>query len=158
MGKTTNNRNAKKVGRTAFSTHDGHGLTPREAKFINEYIKTGVASESVVAAGYVSKNPSRYALELLRKPYINNEINYRLEQAKTEAIADATEVMQYLTSVMRGEVKDQFGLDAPLSERTKAAQELAKRTIDVETRMKTSKYAHENNITITLVRRGEEKC
>ena len=79
-----------------------------------------------------------------------------MEQAKTEAIADATEVMQYLTSVMRGEVKDQFGLDAPLSERTKAAQELAKRTIDVETRMKTSKYAHENNITITLVRRSGE--
>ena len=33
---------------------------------------------------------------------------------------------------MRGEVKDQFGLDAPLSERTAAAKELAKRVIDVE--------------------------
>lgn len=39
--------------------------------------------------------------------------------------------MQYFSSVMRGEVKDQFGLEAPLSERTKAAQELAKRTVDI---------------------------
>ena len=31
---------------------------------------------------------------------------------------------------MRGEEKDQFGLDAPLAERTRAAQELAKRIID----------------------------
>ena len=38
--------------------------------------------------------------------------------------------MQYLTSVMRGEVKDQFDLDAPLSERTRCAQELLKRNMD----------------------------
>ena len=37
---------------------------------------------------------------------------------------------------MRGEIKDQFGLDASLNDRTKAAQELAKRTVDVENRIK----------------------
>ena len=42
--------------------------------------------------------------------------------------------MEYFSSVMRGDIKDQFGLDAPLSERTKAASELAKRTIDIENR------------------------
>ena len=55
------------------------------------------------------------------------------EQAK-KTIADSNEVMEYFTSVMRGEVKDQFGLDAPLTERTNAAKELAKRTVDVEQR------------------------
>ena len=34
---------------------------------------------------------------------------------------------------MRGEEKDQFGLDAPLSERTNAAKELARRIVDVPT-------------------------
>lgn len=53
---------------------------------------------------------------------------------KRRSVADAEEVMEYFSSVMRGEVKDQFGLDAPLSERTRAAQELAKRTIDIENR------------------------
>lgn len=42
-------------------------------------------------------------------------------------IADADEVLQYLSDVMRGKVKDQFGLDASLQDRTKAAQELMKR-------------------------------
>ena len=41
--------------------------------------------------------------------------------------------MEYLTSVMRGEKKDQFDLDASLSERTKAASELARR-LDVRAR------------------------
>lgn len=36
---------------------------------------------------------------------------------------------------MRGEVKDQFGLEAPLSERTKAAVELAKRTVDLDNKL-----------------------
>ena len=38
--------------------------------------------------------------------------------------------MRFLTSVMRGEVKDQFDLDAPLSERTNAAKEILKRNMD----------------------------
>ena len=33
---------------------------------------------------------------------------------------------------MRGEVKDQFGLDPSLSDRINAAKEIARRTIDVE--------------------------
>lgn len=151
----TNNRSAKKVYRNDFSTHDGHTLTPNEAKFINEYIKTGNGKQSVLNAGYKSKAPSRYANELLNKPYINNEIKYRLEQAKTDAIADANEVMEYLTKVMRGELKDQFGLEASLSERTKAAQELAKRTIDIENKLKTSNKTGDKEIKITLIRRGE---
>lgn len=151
----TNNRSAKKVHRDDFSTHDGHTLTPNEAKFINEYIKTGNGKQSVLNAGYKSKAPSRYANELLNKPYINNEIKYRLEQAKTDAIADANEVMEYLTKVMRGELKDQFGLEASLSERTKAAQELAKRTIDIENKLKTSNKTGDKEIKITLVRRGD---
>lgn len=58
-----------------------------------------------------------------------------MAEARTESVAAATEVMEYFTRVMRGEEKDQFGLDAPLSERTRAAQELAKRTVDLENRM-----------------------
>lgn len=152
--KVTNNRRAKKAHREDFSTYEGYTLTPKEAKFINEYIKTGNGAESVRNAGYKQKAPSRYANELLNKPYINHEIIHRLQEAKTQAIADASEVMAYLTSVMRGEVKDQFGLDAPLSERTKAAQELAKRTIDVDNRLK-SGQTEDGEIKITLIRRGD---
>ena len=55
-------------------------------------------------------------------------------EAKEEEkrIADAQEVMEYFTSVMRGEVNDQFDLEPALSDRTRAAQELAKRMVDTK--------------------------
>lgn len=116
-------------------THDGHRLTPKENKFIDLYIELGNATEAVVQAGYNSKTPHAYANMLLRKNYIAGEIKFRTEQIHTSKIATAKEVMEYFTSVMKGEIKDQFGLEAPLSERTRAAQELAKRTVDIDNRL-----------------------
>lgn len=42
-------------------------------------------------------------------------------------IAEADEVLKFYTAVMRGEVKDQFGLEASLSDRLKAGDSLMKR-------------------------------
>lgn len=106
------------------TTHDGFPLTPKEAKFITEYILTGRLSHSLKEAGLQLKT-------IAGKDYITDEITYRLEQIKKDSIADADEILQYFTKVMRGEEKDQFGLDAPLSERTSAARELAKRVVDI---------------------------
>lgn len=74
------------------------------------------------------------AKQLLKKPSVKAEIQRIMEELKSESVATADEVMKFFTAVMRGEVKDQFGLDATLSDRTRAAQEIAKRTIDVENR------------------------
>ena len=50
-----------------------------------------------------------------------------MKPAEEKRIADLEEVLQYLSDVVRGKIKDQFGLDASLQDRTKAAQELMKR-------------------------------
>ena len=42
-------------------------------------------------------------------------------------IADTDEVLRFYSSVMRGEVKDRFGLDASLADRLKAGDSLMKR-------------------------------
>ena len=119
----------KKVGMNQLDgvdvTHDGYPLSAKEAKFISLFIANGNVSRSLRESGLSWKN-------LSGKDYITDEITYRLEQLKKASIADADEIMQYFTSVMRGQVKDQFGLDAPLSERTAAARELAKRIVDIE--------------------------
>lgn len=130
---STNTRTAKKAKRESFSTWDGHALTSAEAKFIDEYCITGNGRQSYITA-YPKASPTsaaQLAQRLLNKDYITSEINHRLQQARTESIATATEIMNYFSAVMRGEIKDQFGLEAPLSERTKAAVELAKRQIDI---------------------------
>lgn len=74
------------------------------------------------------------ACRMLKAPHIKAEIERIMNEIRKDTIMTATEVMEYFTAVARGEVKDQFGLDAPLSERTKAAQEIAKRTVDIENR------------------------
>lgn len=118
----------KKVGHGQLDnvdvTHDGYPLSAKESKFISLFIANGNINKSLTEAGLTMRS-------IAGKDYIADEITYRLDQLKKETIADADEILQYLTSVMRGEVKDQFGLDAPLSERTSAAKELAKRIMDV---------------------------
>lgn len=111
-------------------------LTPLERRFIREYIKTSNPGEALKRAGAKlddSKYSSR-AKAMLQQDRIRREIENVMAEIHDEAVANGTEVLEYFTSVMRGEIKDQFGLDASLSERTKAAQELAKRTVDLENR------------------------
>lgn len=111
-------------------------LTEKEMAFVDTYMIEFNATEAARAAGYNgADNVLRgVASRLLSRPNIIMEIQRRNKSMRKKGIADSEEVMNYLTQVMRGEIKDQFGLDAPLSERTKAAQELAKRTVDIENR------------------------
>lgn len=106
-------------------THDGYPLTPKEVNFINQYMLTGQLNKSLADSGLKLR-------DIASKDYISDEIIYRVNSIKKSTIADADEILQYFTRVMRNEEKDQFGLDAPLSERTAAARELARRIIDVE--------------------------
>lgn len=100
-------------------------------------------------AGYKEKAAYATGAENLRKPQIIAYIEERQKQIEDSRIASAAEIMQYFTSVMRGEVKDQFGLEAPLAERTKAAVELAKRKVDVAQKTDTGGIVIVNNIPRT---------
>ena len=125
----------KHESKVKYYTHDGHPLTPQEALFIDKYLELGNQRQAVIEAGYKTKNPGGYAYNIMKKEYIGLEIAYRLKKLEEESIASAVEIMQYFTKVMRGEEKDQFGLEVPVSERTRAAQELAKRKIDIPNRV-----------------------
>lgn len=105
-------------------------LTPKQKKFCDEYLKLGNATQAAKNAGYSEKTAYRTGADNLKVPHILDYINARQEQIASKDIADIEEIMKYLTDVMRGEIKDQFDLDASLSERTKAAQELLKRNVD----------------------------
>lgn len=121
-------------------------LTPKQKAFADEYLKCGNATEAAKKAGYKEKAAYATGAENLRKPQIIAYIEERQKEIDDSRIASAAEIMQYFTSVMRGEVKDQFGLEAPLSERTKAAVELAKRKVDVVQKADTGGIVIVNNI------------
>ena len=131
-------------------------LTIKEKAFCREYAQSGNGIQSVKKAGYKYKNDntaSSVSTRLLQKTAVKLEIERLLKNQEKKSIATAQEVMEYFTKVMNGEILDQFGLEASLSERTKAAQELAKRTVDIDNKMK---GLGENDITIKLDWRKEE--
>lgn len=101
-------------------------LTPKQKAFADYYIETGNATEAAIRAGYSKKTARVIGQENLTKPAIKQYIDKRNKVIESERIASITEVKEYWTRVMRGQEKDQFGLDASLQDRNKAAENLAK--------------------------------
>ena len=82
-------------------------LTEKQKRFIDYYIETGNASEAARRAGYSEKIANRIGTENLSKPVIKEAITVRLKALEDKRIAKADEVMQFLTSTLRGEVKEE---------------------------------------------------
>lgn len=100
-------------------------LTEKQKRFIDYYIQTGNATESAILAGYSENSAKQIGSENLTK--LDTYIKERLDKKEDKRIATADEVLRYLTAVLRGEEKDQFGFDASLKDRNKAAELLGKR-------------------------------
>lgn len=118
-------------------------LSEREFNCIEIYLKCGNKTQAGIEAGFNPKTACTQAARVINGPKGKKYLAERMKQIDDEKIASANEVMEYLTRVMRGEEKDQFDLEVPISERTKAAQELAKRLIDTNNQP-------EANITINM--------
>lgn len=102
-------------------------LNERQKAFADYYIQTGNATDAAIKAGYSEKTAYSIGNENLKKPEISAYICERMASQSEKRVADANEVIEFYTAVMRGEVKDQFGLDASLSDRLKAGDALMKR-------------------------------
>ena len=102
-------------------------LSPKQQAFADYYIECGNATEAAKRAGYSEKSAGTNAGKLLKNTNITEYIAIRMAEQSEKRVADANEVMRFYTAVMRGEVKDQFGLDASLSDRLKAGDSLMKR-------------------------------
>jgi phage terminase small subunit len=102
-------------------------LKPKELKFAEEWLKTTNATQSAIKAGYSERTAYSAGNRLLKKVEVRQYIDERLAEMKESSIADTNEVMQFLSSTMRGDIPDQFGLDPALNDRLKAAELLGKR-------------------------------
>ena len=146
------NRSPKGV----YHTYTGHKISAKKELFIQGIVKGKNPYAAYKDAGYPDPKGSSKYKSLLKDPVIAEEIEHRFDMARDESIATAREIMQYYTRVMRGEEKDQFGLDAPLGERTSAAKELMKRALEMEEQAKVN-ATPEVKITLSFDRDGEEE-
>ena len=114
-------------------------MTARQQRFCDEYILDLNATQAAIRAGYSEKYAHTNAAKLLQITTIKDFIAQRMAEKEDNLIAKQDEVLQYFTSVMRGESRSsvlarQFDgseqvIEKPPDEkeRLKAAENLAKR-------------------------------
>lgn len=114
-------------------------MTPRQQKFCDEYLISGNATDAAIKAGYSPKTAYSMGNENLNKPELKAYIETELDKIHSAKIADAEEVMKYLTAVMRGEHTEEIPLlcgdgcqeliqkEVGAKERLKAAELIGKR-------------------------------
>ena len=118
-------------------SNEGRKLSQKQQRFIDAYIELGNATEAAKQAGYKCRSYSAYGAvgsENLKK--LKDFIDVRLAEIKSQRTADLTEVMEFLTSVLRGEVTETVfnpvtglkeDIHANVKSRVDAARELLKR-------------------------------
>lgn len=114
-------------------------LTAKQQRFCDEYLIDLNATQAAIRAGYSKKTANRIGTENLSKPVIREYIAQRMAEKEASLIADQNEVLEYLTSVMRGAQKEQTlrlagegvqeiaDIDVAAKERLKAAELIGKR-------------------------------
>lgn len=83
-------------------------LTRRQQLFCEEYLKDPNATQAAINAGYSEKTAFSIGCENLKKPNIKEYIEKRMEEQDKILIAEAREIMIYLTKVMRGETQSEI--------------------------------------------------
>lgn len=81
-------------------------LTAKQRRFVQEYLIDLNATQAAIRAGYSKNSARQVGTENLSKPSIKQAIEERLKQIDEEKTADAKEIREFWTKVMRGEEKD----------------------------------------------------
>lgn len=80
----------------------GSRLTEKQKRFAEEYLIDLNATQAAIRAGYSPKTAYSIGEQNLRKLEVRAYIDARLAEIRSEKTADAQEVLEYLTAVMRG--------------------------------------------------------
>lgn len=101
-------------------------LTLKQKKFCDEYIKTGNATEAYIKAGYNRSGARANASRLITNDNIKNYIDERLKEIEDKSIADAAEVLKYLTRIIRNEETEQVVITENIGDYTSEARIVSK--------------------------------
>ncbi len=114
-------------------------MNAKQRKFADEYLIDCNATQAAIRAGYNEKTAYSQGQRMLKNVEVKTYIEEQLERLHNEKTADAQEVLEYLTAVMRGQHREQTlqlvgdgvqtitGIDVSARERLKAAELIGKR-------------------------------
>ena len=89
-------------------------LTTKQKIFCDEYLKSGNAKEAAIKAGYSPKTAKSIGQENLTKPDLKAYIDAKMAEIESHKIADAKEVLEFYTKVLRDEVVEEIMKRYPL--------------------------------------------
>lgn len=105
-------------------------MNEKQKIFADYYIETLNITKSYKKAygeQMSDESASANGSRLIRDDKVKEYIEKAMEIKSNERIASQNEVLEFLTQTMRGEVKDQLGLETPVKERVRSAELLGKR-------------------------------
>ncbi len=114
-------------------------MTAKQQRFADEYLIDCNAKQAAIRAGYAPGSADVQGTRLLANASVREYIDARLAEIHSEKIADSTEVLEYLTAVMRGEHTEEtlcldgdgtqrkISIDVSAKDRIKAAELIGKR-------------------------------
>lgn len=82
-------------------------LTQKQKLFADEYIKSGNAMQSAIKAGYSEKYAKSSSAKMLENVGIKSYIDAKMAEIESHKIADAKEVLEFYTRVLREEVTEE---------------------------------------------------
>ena len=82
-------------------------MTSRQIRFCLEYANTGNAKQSAINAGYSARTAKNQGQRLLKQEEIQNYLKEITEGFISGRIADAKEMQERLTAIIRGETLEE---------------------------------------------------
>ena len=88
-------------------------LTAKQRLFCDEYIKSGNAKDAALKAGYSPRTAKSIGQENLTKPDLKSYIDAKMAEIESHKIADAKEVLEFYTRVLRDEEIEEIPIATP---------------------------------------------
>lgn len=89
-------------------------LTPKQKKFADEYIKTGNAMQSAIAAGYSKAYAKARSSEMSENVGIKSYTEKRMDQIASPNILTAQQILERLTGIVTGEITETVVVATPI--------------------------------------------
>lgn len=133
-------------------------LNVRQKAFCEFYVASGNATDAAIKAGYSYNYANAQIYKMLGNVGVKNYIDELMKKSKNERIATAEEVLNYLTSVMKGEGQEEVVANTgnvvytspSIKDRIKAAELLGKRYA-----LWTDKTKIEGTLPVVIVGEGD---
>lgn len=110
----------------------GNKLTERQKAFADYYIELGNATKAARKAGYSAKYINTNANKLLQNTTIKKYMGERLKEVDSKRIARVEEVLEYYTSVMRGETLSEIVVVEGIGDGCSKARKIQKKPDEKE--------------------------